>query len=194
MSAVFFRPARRSARLAWLPLAFAAAAGAQDGPGVVIDGQVDETGHHYRWTVENRTASAIVYLEIPQYRGDVFLPPPGWSVVQADLSVVAASADSPQTAIGVRRSVEFRLRIRAAGAQRGTGSVRVRFADGSELIVAGVTVPTAPSDQYVGLIGLSLIFGIWILWRTVRRRRSADQASHTSPNGDFPPPPPDASP
>jgi len=140
------------------------------GAGVTISGGADESGHHYAWTITSTFPSPIVYVEFPEYRSDLFRPPPGWSERPAQAGFRAAGADGAASAVPPGRTAAFTLRIRPAGAQRGRGSVRIRFADGAETIVTGVEVPTVPSDRNIGLIGLAVLFAGWVVVRAVRKR------------------------
>ncbi len=147
---------------------------------VTIAGGADASGHYYTWTVTSAASSPIVYVEFPEYRSDLFQPPPGWSEQSTGVGVRAAAADGAASAIQRGRSADFILRIRPGGAQRGIGTVRIRFADGSESIVAGVEVPTVPSDRNIGLIGMAVLFAGWIAIRAVRRRRTRPEAAESS--------------
>ncbi len=143
-----------------------------DGQAVVtIRGGVDATGHHYTWTIQTRDPSPIVYVEIPHYRADLFTPPQGWTRLDPTPDIEAAVADSVKYGIKPGRPGVFRMRIRAAGASQGTGTVRVRFADGTEAAIGGVTLPQPPSDKNVGLIGLAALFAVWVAVRIYRRKR-----------------------
>ena len=45
---------------------------------VVIEGEPDESGHNYQWTVTNQHDSPIVEIEFPHFRADLFTAPEGW--------------------------------------------------------------------------------------------------------------------
>lgn len=139
---------------------------------VTISGGADASGHHYTWTIRNRHSSPIVYVEIPHHRADLFTPPDGWTQSRPERGVLAATADSVDVGITSGRPGVFYMRISAGGAGRGTGTIRVRFQDGTEVQVGGVTLPQPPSDRYAAPIGLSAIFALWLAVRILRRRRS----------------------
>lgn len=141
---------------------------------VNIRGGADETGHHYEWTIESNHSSPIVYVEFPHYRADLFTPPKGWALVEMTPDVVSAQADSVEFAIRPGHPAMFKMRIRAAGAARSVGGVRLRYEDGSESIVGGVTIPQPPSDKNIGLIGLGALFVIWVTLRRLRRKRGRE--------------------
>ncbi len=148
--------------------------------GVTITGGTDTAGHEYRWTVANKAASPIIYLEFPQYHGDLCLPPEGWT---SELSPAACVCRAPSAIEGIApgRSLDVRVRVGPLGAQRGQGGVIVRFADGTEKKVGGVDLPVPEStgDQFVPLIGLGIVMLVVILAQR-RGRRRKDAAADTS--------------
>ncbi len=157
-------------------------AAGQASPASIIGG-ADATGHHYSWTVTNRHSSPIVFIEFPHYQANLFLAPKGWSAEESTFlvnvgvpdrpGVCVARASSPAEGIAPGRSAEFKMQIAAPGASRGTGEVRLRFADGSDATVPGVELPQPPPtrDTFVSLIGLGLIFGAWLMYQLIRNRR-----------------------
>ncbi len=150
-------------------------------PQVTITGGVDQTGHNYAWTITHNHRSPIVYVEFPHYRADLFEAPPGWATeltnpggISSDASRCIATAASPGQGIQRRREAVFRVRVAPSGTPRGVGSVIVRFADDSEVTVDGVSVPVRErfGDQYMALIGLGLIFGIFVVAKAIKGRKS----------------------
>jgi len=159
-----------------------------DEPLVEITGGADVTRHNYAWTVTNRHSSPIVYVEFPHYRADGFTAPDGWTTGKSTFlvnvgvpdrpGVCIAEAPSPFAGISRGRSAKFTMRITAAGAEVGKGSVKVRFADGTEAVIEGVELPRPRSKlaKYLGPLALFLFFAGWIVIRELRRRkRPADQ-------------------
>ncbi|MCH9002198.1 MAG: prolipoprotein diacylglyceryl transferase, partial [Planctomycetes bacterium] len=66
----------------------------------------------------------------------------------------------------------FGLTVSARGTPRGKGDVLIRFADGTETRVrAEVPIKETLADRYVSLIGLGLIFGVFLVVRAVKRRK-----------------------
>jgi hypothetical protein len=57
--------------------------------------------------------------------------------------------------------------------------VTLRFDDGTEMRVGGVELPHAEGlgDKYVSLIGLGLVFMIFILAQAIRKRRRRSASS-----------------
>jgi hypothetical protein len=152
-------------------------------PQVTIEGGPDATGHTYAWTVTNNHASAIVHIEFPHYRANLFFAPEGWKTECTNLvavgvkdltGVCSATAKSAGNGVVAGRSAMFSMQIAGGGAKRGLGAVVVRFADGAAQTIAGVPIPTAePSgDRNIPLIGLGAVFMILIVARAARRRRA----------------------
>lgn len=152
------------------------------GETVVIEGGADASGQQYAWTVTNRGSTPIVWIEFPHYHADAFMAPAKWKKETTHLNIAGskdlpgvcrASVDSPDLGIGPNRSAEFQMRVSNAGAARRLGEVKVRFADGREMTIGDVELPSPLSrgEQYQMLIGLAVIFGL-ILLVNARRKRS----------------------
>jgi hypothetical protein len=187
-------PDRLSLRALALSLAlFLPVANAQ-GPKVKITGGADVSGQNYLWTVTNRHDSPIVYIQFPHYHADTFIAPPGWTMQCTNMAsrepgTCTAIADSRQTGIAEGRSAEFGMRLgNVSGQHARPGNVAVRFADGAEVTVANVEVPTPSStpERLVALIGFALVFGILVLAQARRRRkaRTAVRPTGSAPTAD----------
>ena len=163
---------------------------------VVITGGADVTGHHYTWTVRNAHTSPVMSVEFPHHAADVFTPPPGWTAKCNNLvgqpgkpgpSVCLATAPSVATAIGRGESAVFSMRIAPppASAQKGLGKVKVQFADGTETSIDGVEVPTRveAGSRFMPLIGLGLVFGLWVLVKALRGKRGASSTTVAGGSG-----------
>ncbi len=168
--------------VALLSAVTAGAAGTPEEPKVEIAGGADGSGQNYRWTVTNHYGSPIVYIQFPHYHADTFHAPEGWSKESTYLVNVGvpdkpgtctASVDSARKGIPPGRSAEFSVRLATGGAHRRPGQVTVRFADGTQTIVAGVELPTASTtpERLYGLIGFALVFVIIVIVQTRRRRK-----------------------
>ena len=166
------------AAAAWLVLP--AAARAQDK--VTITGGSDETGHNYSWTVNNHHTTAIVTVVFPHYQADLFVPPSGWESENTHMvatgeatspGTCTAKVSNPADGIASGASATFTLRVGPRGAKRGSGDVLVRFADGTETTVV-TEVPTRELflGRYLGLVGLGVMFGIFLLYRLLRSPRT----------------------
>jgi hypothetical protein len=154
-----------------------------NGPAVTITGGSEPTGRTYTWTITNQSSSPIVSIEFRHYHGNVFVPAQGWSADGSTFregggwrgqeAKCVGRAMSAEVAIGPGESGEFQLLMDVAGAPRGTGEMKLGLADGTTAVVAGVELPREPSisDTYVSLIGLGGIFGLWLVFQAVRRRR-----------------------
>lgn len=176
-----------------------AASAEDEGQTVTIVGGADDSGHRYQWTVTNYAAAAIVFVEIPHARGDLFLAPPGWTTehVNQDGEAIAraigywkATAQSDVDGIAYGQSAVFSLRVSPVGADRGVGTVTVRHADNRESAIAGVEVPVRPStsETFTSLIALGAIFGVFLAvagWRA-RRRRAPAQGAGRPPTATTP--------
>jgi hypothetical protein len=169
------------------PLLIAGLARAE-APRVNITGGFDLQAHEYQWTVTNHHDSPIVYVEFPQYHGDLFHSPDGWenethNLVNVgwepgEMGKVIARAAEGNPGIGLGGSRTFKLRISGQGQISGNGTAIVRFADGTELQAKGVSVPIMPEEgsPYLALIGAVILFGGWVVWRESKRsrRKAAD--------------------
>jgi len=149
---------------------------------VTITGGADASGHTYTWRVANPGPSSIVEVRFPHYRAGLFFAPQGWSSectalvhvgVKDEPGVCTARAGSPGEGIAPGRFATFSMQIAPAGAKRGRGEVTLRFDDGTEMRVGGVELSQAEGlgDKYVSLIGLGLVFMIFILAQAIRKRR-----------------------
>lgn len=162
---------------------------------VEITGGRDETGQFYRWAVRNLSESPIVSVEFPHYRADTFFAPDEWKKEFTNRvgdpkstgpgGICRASTDDPRYAITRGRSAEFGMRLARGGANRGTGTVVVRFLDGAEVKLGGVDLPRAPSvvDRLAVPGGLAVILLlIWAMHR-LRRGRARTAGGAAPPDG-----------
>ena len=152
---------------------------------VTITGGADQTAHNYSWTVRNHDTSPIVYLEFPHYRADLFTTPAGWEQKGTTYLVNIGVADKPGVCIarpvpphpGIVRgaSASFGMRVAQRRGLLGKNTVTVRFADGKEVRVKDVELPVPPEEtsKYVPLIGMGVLFVVFVAYRTIRNRRAA---------------------
>ena len=154
-------------------------------PRVSITGGADLSGKSYSWVVTNAHRSPIVSIEFPHYHGSLFFAPDGWDTVCSYLVNVGvadvpgsckASVEVAKDGIRLGQRQTFRLRMDARGARRGRGDVRVRFADATEIVVAGVQVPQPEdrAEKYMPLFGLVPMLIVVVL---VRRRRARSKTT-----------------
>ncbi|MCH8991974.1 MAG: hypothetical protein IIA44_09540 [Acidobacteria bacterium] len=131
----------------------------------------------------------IVFVEFPHYHGSLFFAPEGWNTectflvnvgVRDSPGVCTAFVDSAAVGIAPGRSARFNMRIDAAGAIRAGGEVFIRFADGTEAVVAGVELPQAETtgEKYVPLIGLGVMLLVVVI---VQKRRTRSRAVKPRP-------------
>ncbi len=169
---------------------FAQAAAGQQAPKVTITGGPDLTGHNYEWQVTNHYTSPIVFIEFPHFHGDTFFAPQGWKQEWKNRTMVGsknapgwcrASAASAGEGIPPGGTSRFGMRIARAGAMARPGRVTVRFADGTETFVDGVTLPSAKGfiERNIMGIGLTLIAAIALLihWKHRQGKRGAPPAA-----------------
>lgn len=161
---------------------------------VTITGGADATGQRYTWTVHNHADQRIVAVVFPHYHADLFAVPnpPGESYWQAACTnlmqaggtdapgVCRAYVEDPRRGIAPNLSAEFSMRIAHVGAHSRPGQVTVTFADGSQTVVDGVELPTAPTfgERYIMAIGMFAILAL-IVFGQIRRRRAAGAAPAT---------------
>lgn len=164
-----------------------APAPAQNAAPVTITGGRDANGQNYAWTVTNHGETAIVGIEFPHYRADMFSAPPGWQVDATNLQnvgvsqtrgVCKASTDDPRLSIQRNRSAEFTMRIARGGPHPGAGVVTVELADGKRLQIAGVDLPTAPAstEKWLMPVGIGVLLALLIAWQQLRRKAPAQPA------------------
>lgn len=154
-----------------------------DQPKVTIDGGVRAGNpQFYDWKVTNHHTTPIVYIEFPQYHGDTFEAPAGWAQEWKNRMMlggkgapgwVRTSVDDPGQGIPSGGSADFEMRLARAGALPRPREVTIRFADGTELIVANVEVPSAHSflEQNIMVFSLAVIFIIALAIHFRRRGR-----------------------
>ncbi|MBI4579730.1 MAG: hypothetical protein HY718_08515 [Planctomycetes bacterium] len=165
-------------------LLMAARATAQN-PKVDIVGGADESGHNYQWQVTNRYSSRIVRVEFPQFGANMFTTPDTWRQgTQQEMSLVSenwngkagvcwAEPAGEYPGLPAGQTAVFKMQIYSRGALRGTGTARVKFADGTMAEIPNVELP----QQGVGmgrdaaLIGTGIIFAGFIIIHEYRRRR-----------------------
>lgn len=166
-------------------------------PPVTITGGADPAGYIYTWTVTSKRTSPIVHVEFPHYHGTLFFAPEDWFVECTFLVNVGVEdrpgvctarnklfAEAParparndvaprSRPVSGKGNLDFRMQVVLKGTRRGQGKVLVRFADGSEVYVAGVELPQRETagDKYVPLIGLGLIFVVWVIARSWGRAK-----------------------
>jgi len=160
---------------------------------VEITGGRDVTGQWYNWVVHNHCDSAITYVEFPHYRVDVWLAPEDWQIKvvthgdarrSKERPALKAWTDDPALSIQPGDSAKFTARIRRGGAYAGTGTVTIRFADGSELRVDDVDVPCLPPlFERVGMpLALALLLGLFLVYRRAKRARGATKQVSLPPS------------
>ncbi len=167
--------------LCWLPAA------AADGQSLVTieGGARSDNPQFYHWEVTNHHSSPIIYIEFPQYHGDTFNPPAGWSQDWKNQRKLKGGEDAPgwvrtsveQAGDGIApgRSAAFEMRISREGALPRTGVVTVRFADDTESLIAGVELPSAKSflEQNIMAMAMAAIFLVALLLHSKRRKTIA---------------------
>lgn len=142
---------------------------------VEVVGEVDKSGHNYRWTVTNLSDSPIVAVEFDHYRGDTCVPPGDWEQEFTNKHSIDSKPGlcrgSTTAANGIRKgqSKVFELRINVRGAIVGEDEVRISFADGSSASVMSV-MPKKPSflERYATLIGLGGLVLVVVLFKVVK--------------------------
>ena len=153
----------------------------------VVTGGADTSGHNYEWTITNHYTAAVIAVEFRHYGASLFVAPDGWDADCAKLVNVGvrdpagtctASAE-PDSGIRPGRSGTFRLQVAHDSARRGTGAVLLRYADGTDVTIGGVELPTPESltDQYVPLLGLGVVFLLVIAARERRARKARIHAA-----------------
>ena len=170
---------------------------AAEPPVTIAGGAQPDNPQFYEWVVTNASTSPIVFIEFPQYRGDTFTAPPGWSQEWKNQAKIGGGKNAPgwvRTSVGDPaegiaggESAQFGLRVSRAEALARLGQVTVRFADGTEVVVADVELPSAQSllERNAMVIGLVLIFAIALLIHFRRRATpAATPASAPPTTGD----------
>lgn len=159
---------------------------------VTITGGADITGQTYTWVVTNGSASPVVAVRIPQYRGSWHRVPDGWSGEvehprgEAGLAgTFIATADNQSAGIMTGASAEFQLGIVAEGTPQGFEEVEIEFADGTVALVrAEVPIKEPVTDRNISLLGLGGIFILYLLVRAFKRREQPSDGSPASATSD----------
>ena len=164
-----------------------------DGPKATVRGGSDDSGHRYLWTVTNQHSSPIVSVEFPHYHADLFIVPAGWSdegtthIVGRGggdmVGVCKATVTSPNQGLAARGEATFDMRIAGAGAHIGVGSVHIEFADGTSVDISGVEIPVPEPRlaRYARLAGFALLFGLFLLWASMRGRGRGNKEISDTP-------------
>lgn len=197
------RRARGLAKWWAMPGLLCCAAIAQTNSGVTITGGPDGSGQNYEWTVTNNAAHPIVDVTFPHYNADTFLSPgdstpsnelDDWTEECTNLQQVGATqpdgvcrafVSDSERGILPGRNAKFGMRIARVAAEKGLGNVVVKLSDGTQITVAGVTLPVAPSvgQKY----GMTIIMGgaltIFIVAQAARRRRAREKAARAAQSG-----------
>jgi hypothetical protein len=169
---------------------------AAEPPVTIAGGARPDNPHFYEWVVTNASTSPIVFIEFPQYRGDTFTAPPEWSQEWKNRASIGGgknapgwvrtSVEHPAEGIAAGESAQFELRVSRAGALARLGEVTVRFADGTEVVVADVELPSAQSllERNAMVIGLVVIIAIALLIHFRRRAKPATTPASAPPTTD----------
>ncbi|MBI4719423.1 MAG: hypothetical protein HY763_16630 [Planctomycetes bacterium] len=176
-------PFRRLACLLCLAAVAAPGAGVHAAAEVTVTGGADQSARNYRWIISHDHAAAISQVEIPQYRAAWAKGPPGWT---ADLQNarggagregVCRFAAEPGSELPRGREAVFEMGIVATGTPKGPGIISVGFADGTSVTVAAeVPIKEPVSDRTASLIGLGVIFLVFVIARKSRRRQEGSAA------------------
>ena len=165
----------------------AAAFAGPDLPKVTISGGASDVDHSYTWTISHEHTSPIIYVEFPHYRASLFFAPEGWTTESTFLvnvgvkdkpGVCRAWAALPTSGITAGGAASFKMQVSRKGTVPRTGTVLVRFADGTEVNVPGVELPFRESfsDKYMSLYGLGVVFLLWVVIRAMRTRKAVHKA------------------
>jgi hypothetical protein len=158
---------------------------------VAITGGSDGSGQNYQWTIVNQHSSPIISVEFPHYQADTFFTPPGWKQECTHLAIANSEnlpgvcrgwADGSTQEIGPGQRGTFGMRLARISAQKGSGTVTVKFADGSTAQVPGVVLPVLPSvwERFLVPIAMGGLFLAAFLIHA-RRKRRADRAKPSAP-------------
>lgn len=158
-------------------------------PNASIRGGADESGQNYSWTIINDYDSPIVFIEFPHFRAAVGFPPEGWKSEMTNPNGVggrtgtfAMSVERAAEGIAPGESERIRLTVTVRGTPRGKGRVLIRFADGTRTrLRAEVPIKESLADRNVSLIGLGLIFAVFLFFRVFKRRRPNRQTGDPLP-------------
>lgn len=174
----------RSSLLLFAALLLAAAAPGQS-PAVEVKTTREDGGHTYVLTVRNLSDQPIRRIEVPHFNVDQWQAPDGWTADGSNIAgkpgvgdnkggILWAETDDPTRRIARGRNATFRMRVNNLGADRGTGSVVILFADQSRLTIDGVDLPRPRSavSQVGTPLGLAALLALFVLWQ-VRRKRGA---------------------
>ena len=162
-----------------------------DDPRVTIAGGIEpDNPQFYSWDVSNHHDQPIVSIQFDHYRADTLECPGDWSQEWKNRAMVGggkdapgwvrASVANPVMGIPAGRAARFRMRISRGDVLARPGKAVVRFADGTEVVVTGVEVPSAQTtiERNAMVIGMALIFAAALLLHA--RSRKGPQAEATT--------------
>ncbi len=171
-----------------LSLAIVTVAQAASPQDIDIDGvRVPGNLRTFRWTITNQADQPIVYFRAPRYLSETLMPPDGWEATittgenHGDNEVVFQAR---ATGYGIYPGKSMTFEIRDTRAERGTKlhkPATIRLSDGTELVIPETPCP-GPEPEYLRqlpLIGLGVMFGLFLLWQVLRRKPSASSEPST---------------
>lgn len=172
-----------------LPLWLTFPATLMGSPNVTISGGADDSGQNYTWKITNEHDSPIIFVEIPQYKAAVAIPPDGWESKLTNprgeggrTGFFTSQVGTASGGIAPGESATFGLTVSTRGTPRGKGDLLIRFADKTVARVrAEVPIKETFADRYVSLIGLGLIFAVFLIVRAFRRRKSVLRTGDATP-------------
>ncbi|MCH8241461.1 MAG: hypothetical protein IH897_02485 [Planctomycetes bacterium] len=172
-----------------LPLFLTLPATLMGSPNVAISGGADDSGQNYSWKITNKHESPIIFVEIPQYKAGVGIPPDGRNSKLTNprglggrTGFFTSKVDTAADGIAPGESATFGLTVTVRGTPRGKGDILIRFADETETRVrAEVPIKETLADRYISLIGLGLIFAVYLVVRAVKRRESVQRTGDATP-------------
>lgn len=164
-------------------------------PVTITGGQDVQNRFLWRWAVTNNGESPIVSMQFPHFRAkSLFYPKHGWTEevthrtglgAKEENGVFILRTDDPSAAVQPGGTIEIGLEVGRRGAHGVPCAVVVTLADGRTIEIPRVDCPQqqAVLARNAKLIGLAAMFGVFVLYRYAKGRRSRITGTSTTSGG-----------
>jgi len=138
--------------------------------------RADVAANLYTWTITNASHSPITSFAIDVHHTYDFQGPDGWEIDgPMPAGEFRAWTDEFDLAIKPNESARCSVRVNSRGAILGIGTAKIKFAGGTEVLIADVwrPVPESVRTRVVVAVGISALAALHVLGGVVRSRRKS---------------------